>query len=53
MEVGEMIKCKGAEEAVDLMEALAMDGVMTDFVYEKGGEKGIWLEVLEVESNGD
>ena len=33
------------------MKDLAKDGVETDFLYEKDGVQGLWLEVKEVKSN--
>ena len=48
MNAGDTIKCKNPEEMVDLMYALNREGITTDFLYEKDGEKGLWLEVTEV-----
>lgn len=28
---------------------LAENGIQTDFMYEKGGVKGLWLEVIKIE----
>lgn len=46
LSVGDTIKCRDEYEAVDLMEELAKEGIETDFVYEKDGVKGLWLEVI-------
>lgn len=45
---GDTIKCSSSDEAVDLMHTLDLEGYNTDFLYEKDGEKGLWLEILEV-----
>ena len=48
MNVGDTIKCHDAEEMVDLMYQLNREGIETDFLYEKDGEKGLWLVVTKV-----
>lgn len=53
LKVGDTIKCSSAEEAVNHMTALEKEGVETDFLYEKDGEKGIWLEVQKATEKGD
>lgn len=45
---GDTIKCSDAEEAAYLIHELAMEDIETDFLYEKDGEKGIWLVVTKV-----
>ena len=45
---GDTIKWSSSDEAVDLMDELLHDGYDADFLYEKDGEKGLWLEILEV-----
>lgn len=50
--VGDTIKCVDLHECVDMMMSLSMKGIQTDFVYEKNGIKGLWLEVTEVENGG-
>ena len=46
--VGDTIKCATSKEMVDLMMLLAKEGIDTDFLYEKDGEHGLWLEVRKV-----
>ena len=48
MNVGDTIKCKDADEMVDLMYELNRECIETDFMYEKDGVKGLWLEVVKV-----
>lgn len=48
LKVGDTIKCSNAEEMIDYMYALHAEGIETDFLYEKDGEKGLWLEVVKV-----
>lgn len=47
LKVGDTIKCFNAEDMIATSAALAKEGVQTDFPYEKDGEKGLWLEVVE------
>ena len=49
MNVGDMIRCHDEKEMISIMECLAKEGITTDFVYEKDGEKGLWLEITKVE----
>ena len=48
LKVGDTIKCSAKEEMVDLMQELAKEDIETDFMYEKDGEKGLWLVVERV-----
>ena len=48
MNVGDTIKCKDPEEMVNLMYELNREGIETDFMYEKDGVKGLWLEVVKI-----
>ena len=52
LKVGDTIKCAISEEMVDIMMALAKEGIDTDFRYEKDGEHGLWLEIVEVMEDG-
>lgn len=47
LNVGDTIKCHDKEEMIDLMIELAKEGIETDFLHEKDGEKGLWLEVIK------
>jgi len=48
LKVGDTIKCHNKEEMVEISEALAREDIITDFLYEKDGEKGLWLTVEAV-----
>ena len=48
LNVGDTIKCANAEDMVDTMQKLANENIQTDFLYEKDGETGLWLEVVKV-----
>lgn len=52
LKVGDTIKCATSKEMVDLMMLLAKEGIETDFLYEKDGEHGLWLEIVEVMEYG-
>ena len=43
---GDTIKCSDAEEMIKTMNELEKENIHTDFLYEKDGEKGYWLEIL-------
>lgn len=48
MQVGDTIKCNNIDDMIDLMQSLIKDGIETDFLFEKEGEKGLWLIITEV-----
>lgn len=48
--IGDFIKCHDKDEMIDLMSDLLDEGFEADFCYEKDGEKGYWLEVLDYSS---
>ena len=50
LKVGDTIKCADKEDCVNAMVNLAKEGIETDFLYEKDGEKGLWLEVIKVKA---
>lgn len=48
LQVGDTIKCHDAEDMIRTMTELEKENITTDFMYEKDGEKGLWLEVERV-----
>lgn len=48
LKVGDTIKCSSKEEMVSMSNALASENIITDFLYENDGEKGLWLTVEAV-----
>jgi hypothetical protein len=46
---GDMIECVDKEDMVETMMQLAQEDVETEFVYERDGVKGYWLEVIRIE----
>ena len=44
---GDIIKCSDEKEIISLMGKLEKEGYMTDFLYEKDGQKGLWLEITK------
>lgn len=48
LKVGDTIKCANKEDLLNTHNDLALNGVYTDFLYEKDGEQGLWLEVKSV-----
>ena len=47
LKVGDIIKCSNADEMIELSTELAKQDIKTDFVYEKDGVKGLWIEIVE------
>ena len=43
---GDTIQCSDAEDMIETMNELEKHDIKTDFLYEKDGEKGYWLEIL-------
>lgn len=48
LKVGDTIKCADKDECVNLLRELAKEEIHTDFLYEKDGEQGLWLEVISI-----
>lgn len=48
LKVGDKIKCADIEDLIATHNELALNGVYTDFLYEKGGEQGLWLIVKKI-----
>ena len=42
---GDTIECIDYEDAIKLMHELEEKDIPTDFLYEKDGKEGLWLEV--------
>ena len=53
LSVGDIIKCHDKDDAVTTSMELAMMGVHTDFIYERDGERGLWLEITLIEEGDD
>lgn len=45
---GDTIKCHNKQEMVNLMVELDKENIETDFLYEKDGQDGLWLEIIKV-----
>lgn len=48
LKVGDTIKCADKEDLLNTHNDLALNGVYTDFLYEKDGEQGLWLIVEKI-----
>ena len=48
IKVGDTIKCHDRDDMIETMYALEKDDIETDFLFEKNGEKGLWLEIISV-----
>ena len=48
LKVGDTIKCADKEDLLNTHNDLALNGVYTDFLYEKDGVQGLWLEITKV-----
>ena len=49
LKVGDTIKCANKEDLLKTHNDLAENGIQTDFMYEKDGVKGLWLEIISIE----
>lgn len=49
LSVGDTMKCANKEDLLNTHNDLAENGIQTDFMYEKDGVKGLWLEVMKIE----
>lgn len=50
---GDSIRCHDQEEAGTVADMLCHLGIEWDFCYEKDGKRGIWIDILEDEKNGN
>lgn len=48
IKVGDTFKCHNKDDCVDYMTELSKRGIVTDFLYEKDGERGLWLVVTKI-----
>ena len=48
LKAGDTIKCADKEDLLNAHNDLALNGVYTDFLYEKDGEQGLWLIVEKI-----
>lgn len=48
MNIGDTIKCNDADDMIETMSKLSKDGIESEFLYEKDGIKGLWLEIVAV-----
>ena len=53
LNVGDTIKCHDKEDMINVHNELAINNIYTDFMYEKGGQKGLWLVVEKVGAKND
>ena len=49
LKVNDTIKCHDKDEMFNMMMSLAAEGIQTDFLYYKDGQKGLWLIVQKIE----
>lgn len=47
LKVGDTIKCHNKDDLIKTMTELAKCNIVTDFLYEKDGENGLWLVVTK------
>ena len=48
MKIGDTIQCKDAADMIETMYELNRAGIETDFLYERDGKKGLYLQVVKV-----
>ena len=47
LQVGDTIRCPDKDEMVNISMELDNEGIDNDFLYEKDGQKGLWLVVVD------
>lgn len=45
LQAGDTIQCSNKEDLLNTHNELSKNGIITDFMYEKDGIKGLWLVV--------
>lgn len=48
MKVGDTMECANAADMIETMYELNRAGIETDFLYERDGKKGLYLQVVKV-----
>lgn len=48
LQIKNTIKCANKKDLITTHNELALNGVYTDFLYEKDGEQGLWLIVEKI-----
>lgn len=48
LQVGDTIGCHDKDEMVNISMELDHEGIDNDFLYEKDGQKGLWLVVVDI-----
>ena len=48
LKAGDTIKCADEKDLILTMENLAKEDIETDFLYEKDGQQGLWLEIIKI-----
>ena len=49
LSVGDTIKCANKDDLLQTHNELAENNIMTDFMYEKDGIKGLWLVIEKID----
>ena len=52
LNVGDTIRCSDKDDMVSLFMTLSAEGYEPEFCYERGGEKGYWIEIMDVPDQG-
>ena len=47
-QAGDTIRCHDKDEKVNISMELDNEGLDADFLYEKDGQKGLWLVVVDI-----
>ncbi len=48
MKKGDVIRCTGKEQMVEIDQQLCIEGYTTDFLYQHNGEHGLFIEIIKV-----
>ena len=48
LKIGDVIRCHDKVDAIETHNELARNGIQTDFVFERNGKQGLWLEIKQI-----
>lgn len=48
LKIGDVIRCHDKVDIIEMHNELARNGIQTDFVFERNGKQGLWLEIKQI-----
>ena len=53
LKIGDVIRCHDKVDIIEMHNELARNGIQTDFVFERNGKQGLWLEIKQIGEKND